>query len=171
MRSIAEATDWLHLAGDETVLWSSRPHPIALGSRFVSALAITVFALVATAWAWDRGYTLVGWVAVSVALLGIVAATAAYVRWTNTRYVITSDQLYAKRGVISRSVTQLSLERVQNTTLEQSVAGRILGYGDVAVYTAGSGSPEVTFVRAPTPGDARSALATQIGRSGNAGRV
>lgn len=162
-----ETADWVHLRDDERVTWTNRPHPIALGMRFVLGLLVTLAGLLVAAWAWNVGYQLVGWLAVAVAVVGIGGATAAYAFWTNTRYVITTEQLYAKRGVVSRDVTQLSLERVQNTTLRQSVAGRVLGYGDIGVYTAGSDEPEVTFERAPDPDAARAALATQVGRSRN----
>lgn len=164
------SASWLHLRDGEQVAWASRPHPIALGTWFVVGLAISLVGLLAAAWAWNAGYHLVGWLAVVTTLVGLATAALSYASWTNTRYVITNEQVYAKRGVLSRDVTQLSLERVQNTTLHQSVAGRVLGYGDIAVYTAGSGEPEVTFGRAPSPGNARAALATQIGRAENGRR-
>lgn len=161
----------MHLQDGEQVSWANRPHPVALGSRFVASLAVALTGLLAAAWAWNDGYRLVGWLALAVAVGGLASAAVAYARWTNTRYVITNEQLYAKRGLVSRNVTQLSLERVQNTTLQQSVAGRLLGYGDITIYTAGSGDPEVTFARAPNPGDARAALATQVGLAKNGYRT
>lgn len=165
-----ESADWLHLRDDERVSWANRPHPVALGTRFVASLAVAVAGLLATGWAWIADYHLVGWFTLLVAVVSLASAAVAYAFWTNTRYVITSQQLYAKRGVLSRNVTQLSLEQVQNTTLRQSVAGRLLGYGDIAVYTAGSDAPEVTFTRAPNPSRARDALATQLGRLENENR-
>ncbi len=165
-----ESTDWLHLGDDEQVLWASRPHPVELGSRFVVGLALALFGLVAAAWAWDAGYSLVGWLGVGLAIVGLVGSGTSYAYWTNTRYVLTTDQLYAKRGVVSRDVTQLSLDRVQNTTRRQSVAGRTLGYGNISVYTAGSGDPEVTFERVPNPDEASSTLARQLNRANGPNR-
>ncbi|MFC3959218.1 PH domain-containing protein [Halovivax cerinus] len=171
MRASGETADWVHLSDGERITWASRPHPIALGTRFVGGFLTALAGLLVASWAWTADYGLVGWLGIGVAVVGVAAAVLSYAFFTNTRYVITTEQLYAKRGVVSRDVTQLSLDRVQNTTLRQSVAGRLLGYGDIDVYTAGSGEPEVTFERAPDPGEAREALATQIGRSGNGTRT
>ncbi|WP_254864660.1 PH domain-containing protein [Halovivax gelatinilyticus] len=171
MSLTGDSTDWLHLAEGEDVLWSARPHPIELGTRFLVGLAFAVFGLVAAAWAWEGGYGLVGWLGIAIAAGGVASAGVSYAFWTNTRYVLTNEQLYAKRGVVSRDVTQLSLERVQNTTRRQSVAGRLLGYGDISVYTAGSGEPEVTFDRVPDPERASRVLSRQLGRANGPNRT
>ena len=153
---------WLHLGDDEYVRWQRRPHPIALGTAFAGGLLLALAGFVVAAWAFDGVSRIAGWIALLVALGGIGVAAIRYAYWTNTRYVLTSRQLYAKRGVVSRDVSQVSLERVQNTTLNQSVAGRLLGYGNLSVYTAGSGKPEMTFIRVPEPSVASASLADQL---------
>ena len=156
--------DWLHLADDEAVVWESRPHPVTMGVRLPVALLVVFVGVAVAGWAVAEGAA--GYVAVLgglVALGGVIVALVQYVLWTNTRYVITSAELYKKRGIVSRDVTQFRIDRVQNTSLEQDVIGRLLGYGDLTIYTAGSGDPELTFERTPRPGRASSALNEQLG--------
>lgn len=63
-----------------------------------------------------------------------------YAEWHRTLYVITDEEIYVKRGLISRDVTQVRLDRVQNTAYKQSVLERVLSFADVQVFTAGRAS-------------------------------
>nr|WP_049887777.1 PH domain-containing protein [Natronobacterium gregoryi] len=156
--------DWLHLSGDEGVVWESRPHPITMGTRVPIGLVSILAGFVVVGWGvTDSGVGTLGLIGVALVVFGITLVLVQYVVWTNTRYVITTDELYKKRGIVSRNVTQFRIDRVQNTTLEQDVLGRLLGYGDLTVYTAGSGDPELTFERTPDPERANGALNEQLG--------
>ncbi|WP_049929199.1 PH domain-containing protein [Halopiger goleimassiliensis] len=154
--------DWFHISDDEELVWESRPHPIELGPGFPIAVITAIAGVGVTAWGLTDGGTLAA-ILGAVLVVGCVAfAGIRYLFWTNTRYVITSTELYKKRGVISRDVTQFRLERVQNTSLNQSMLGRALGYGDLTVFTAGSGDPELTFEHVPRPERASSILSDQL---------
>lgn len=158
--------DWLHISDGEDVVWESRPHPIEMGLGAPAGVALVLAGFLLAGWSAAQGGvgapTLVG---AAVSLLGLALALARYVVWTSTRYVITTSELYKKRGVVSRDVTQFRLDRVQNTSLSQGVGGRLLGYGDLTVYTAGSGEPELTFERAPRPERATGLLNDQLERA------
>ena len=78
-------------------------------------------------------------------LLGAYGVVRAALNWWSRYYVLTTEELYRKRGLVSRTVTNLRLERVQDTTFSQSALGRALSYGDVHVETASGGGPEITF--------------------------
>lgn len=156
--------DWLHLTDDEEVVWESRPHPITMGMRLPLALVLVLVGFGLAGWGvTDGGVGVPALVGIGLALIGVALALAQYVVWTNTRYVITSQELYKKHGIVSRDVTQFRIDRVQNTSLQQDVIGRVLGYGDLTIYTAGSGDPELTFERTPSPERASSALNEQLG--------
>lgn len=158
--------DWLHLADDESIVWESRPHPVEMGRRLPLGLFVVFVGVILVAWGTnDGGFSPLNTVGIVVAIAGAVVSLVQYVYWTNTRYVITTSQLYEKRGVVSTAVTQFRLDRVQNTSLSQPVIGRLLGYGDLTVYTAGSGDPELTFERLPRPHEASTVLSEQLNGS------
>ncbi|NGM68977.1 PH domain-containing protein [Natronolimnobius sp. AArcel1] len=160
----ASTPDWLHLTDEEEIVWESRPHPIAMGPRVPLALAIVLVGVVLAGWGvTDSGIAIVALFGVVLMIAGLIVAGIQYIIWTNTRYVITSDELYKKYGIISRDVTQFRLDRVQNTSLQQSTVGRVFGYGNLTVYTAGSGEPELTFERTPRPERASSVLNEYLG--------
>ncbi|TYL39432.1 hypothetical protein CV102_03795 [Natronococcus pandeyae] len=158
----SSSPDWLHLSDDERIVWESRPHPITMGIRVPVALLVLLAGFALAGWSATDGATVLTYAGIVIAVAGAVAVFLRYIFWWNTRYVITSAELYKKHGVVSRDVTQFRLDRVQNTTLEQDAIGRLLGYGDLTVYTAGSGDPELTFERTPRPERAGSALSDQL---------
>ncbi|MFC6766524.1 PH domain-containing protein [Natrinema soli] len=154
--------DWFHISDDESIVWESRPHPITMGIRLPIGIGLALVGFLVAGWSGTDGIGLLTILGVLLIVVGAVAASIRYFVWTNTRYVITSSELYKKRGIVSRDVTQFRLERVQNTSLRQSGIGRLLGYGDLTVYTAGSGDPELTFERVPKPERASSRLSDQL---------
>ncbi|THE66617.1 PH domain-containing protein [Salinadaptatus halalkaliphilus] len=156
--------DWFHISDDEEIVWESRPHPIELGAGVPVGGVLAFTGLGLAGWGLTEGSALLTVLGLVCLLGGAALVGVRYLFWTNTRYVITSSELYKKHGVVSRDVTQFRLERVQNTSLKQSMTGRALGYGDLTVYTAGSGDPELTFERVPRPEHASSILSTQLGK-------
>ncbi len=154
--------DWFHISDDEDVVWESRPHPITMGLGLPGGVGIALVGLILTGWTATDSAGLLTIVGLLIAVAGIGLAFARYLVWTNTRYVITSSELYKKHGVVSRDVTQFRLDRVQNTSLSQSAVGRALGYGDLTVYTAGSGDPELVFERVANPERASRLLSDQL---------
>ncbi|MFC4249750.1 PH domain-containing protein [Natribaculum luteum] len=154
--------DWLHLGEGEAVVWESRPHPVAMGSRLLVGVSLVLVGFLVAVWGAADGVGVVTAIGLVVAIVGAGLAVVRYVHWTTTRYVITTSELYEKRGVVSRDVTQFRLDRIQNTSLRQSALGRLLGYGNLTVYTAGSGDPELTFQRLSRPHEASTVLSEQL---------
>lgn len=154
--------DWFHLSDNHDIVWESRPHPIAMGTGLPVGIIVTLVGIVIIGWSTTTETTVFLAVGFVLAIVGISLVLVRYLGWTNTRYVITTAELYKKRGVISRDVTQFRLDRIQNISLEQDAVGRVLGYGNLTVYTAGSGDPELTFERVPRPEQASSLLSDQL---------
>ncbi len=164
--------DWLHLADGERVIWESRPHPVAMGWQLPLGFGLILVGVLFFLWSATNGNELVTATGAVFSVVGLAVLLVAYVFWTNTRYVLTTGELYRKYGVISRDVTQFRLDRIQNTSLQQSVIGRTLGYGEMTVYTAGSAEPELTFEYTPRPERTVGLLNEQLERSGDSyGRV
>lgn len=56
--------------------------------------------------------------------------------WWNEQYIVTNRRVIQTEGIINKHVIDSSLEKVNDVVLNQSVWGRILGYGDVEILTA-----------------------------------
>jgi uncharacterized membrane protein YdbT with pleckstrin-like domain len=102
-----------------------------------------VLAVVAGVIAGVAAGTTLGVIVVLVAL-GIVLL-AGLVRRLGTHYLVTTQRLRIRRGVLSRRVQQTQLERVQNVNTEQSFFERVLQIGTVDFDTAGTEDSDFTF--------------------------
>jgi uncharacterized membrane protein YdbT with pleckstrin-like domain len=102
-----------------------------------------VLAVVAGVVAGVAGGTTIG-VIVLVAALAIVLLVGL-VRRLGTHYLVTTERLRIRRGILSRRVQQTQLERVQNVNTDQSFFERILQIGTVDFDTAGTEDSDFTF--------------------------
>jgi len=79
---------------------------------------------------------------IAVALLGFaVPAEATYLWRAHTDYLLTDAALYHRTGTLWITVTELGLEKIQNTAYSQGVFGTAFDHGTVTVDTAGSEGP------------------------------
>jgi uncharacterized membrane protein YdbT with pleckstrin-like domain len=114
-------------------------------------------------WRAILGFYIVGFVAALAAgiVIGIVGGTApgigglvvvlaiivlvGFVRRIGTHYLVTTERLRIRRGILSRRVQQTQLERVQNVNTSQSFLERVLQVGTVDFDTAGTDDSDFTF--------------------------
>jgi uncharacterized membrane protein YdbT with pleckstrin-like domain len=89
-------------------------------------------------------------IVVGLALFAILVVVG-YVRRTGTRYLVTTQRLNIRRGILARRVQQTRIERVQNVNFEQSFLERLLGVGTVDFDTAGTDDSEFRFVGVADP--------------------
>lgn len=157
--SASDHPDWLTLTDDEQVVWEGRPSPYPyLGGLLgpVGLVALGIAVAIVAAGVVSVGVPIpeaVPGVAIGGALvaLGVALALGRIISWWLTRYVVTTEEVYHKRGVVSRSVTNTRLDQIQNTRFTQSATGRLFSYGDVYVDTAGGGGTEIVFRHVEEP--------------------
>ena len=117
-----------YLEPGEHVRLESRPHGAALVRPLSRALAVAAvggaLVLLGPRVSWG-----VAGVGVLVLAIGAVTALAAVVRWDRTLLVLTSEKLFVVYGVVRRRAAAVRLSRVGPIEIEQSVPGRLFGYG------------------------------------------
>lgn len=113
---------------DEVVRLSTRPHGAALVRPLTRALVVAAaggaLVLVGSGAAWP--------VAALGALLvaaGALAALRAVVAWDRTRVVVTNERLLVQHGLLRRRAAEVELQEGAPVEVEQSLVGRVLGYG------------------------------------------
>ncbi|WP_226481552.1 PH domain-containing protein [Natrinema amylolyticum] len=154
--SSASVPPWLPLEEGDRVRWQAGP-------RIQTVLPWAAVAVVGTV-------VLLAAVAVAVlpvlALAGIPAVVAPalwqYARVSRTAFVVTNGIAATRRGVLGRTVRIVSLERIQNTTVEQDPIGRYVGYGTVTIETAGGRT--LRFRNIENPGEIRDRLEAERDR-------
>ena len=68
-----------------------------------------------------------------------------------TVYMVSSQRLYIRHGILSKRVQQTRIDRVQNVNTDQSVLDRILRVGTVDFDTAGQDDGDFRFVGISSP--------------------
>jgi uncharacterized membrane protein YdbT with pleckstrin-like domain len=62
-----------------------------------------------------------------------------------THYVVTSQRLRIRRGILAKKIQQTRIDRVQNVNTDQRLLERILRVGTVDFDTAGTDDSDFTF--------------------------
>ena len=162
------------LTDDETVVEAVRPHWRALLAP-AFWLVLTVGAVVAAFQVRNPP----GWLVPTVMLLALVfllgLGVPPLVRRQSTLYVITTERIVVRRGIISRSSREMPLESISNVVFNQRVSERLLGYGDVLLESSGETSA-TRLDDVPDPEDfqpkvyaAREQRSLALSRDGGAG--
>ena len=60
-------------------------------------------------------------------------------KWTTER-VLTNSRYIQKTGWISRNTEEISIYKIEEVDLSQTILGRILGYGSISISGIGSGN-------------------------------
>lgn len=79
-----------------------------------------------------------------------------------TDYVVTSEGLYRKSGIFSRSVQKIGFEKVQNISFSQGILGKQFGYGNIEISTAGGSGIEMRFGSIEDPKDVQQLINKRI---------
>jgi uncharacterized membrane protein YdbT with pleckstrin-like domain len=126
------------LTEDEEIVHQFRPHWKVLLPTIAWAMllaAITGVILAVLDRGWDR------WTAITIgvaALVWFVVSVRGLIDWWFTNYVLTTERIIVRAGMIARTGTEIPLENINNVLFSQRVIERLLGYGDVLIESAGS---------------------------------
>jgi uncharacterized membrane protein YdbT with pleckstrin-like domain len=163
-----------NLVPGETLLYRTRHHWLVLMGPFFGGLLLLApgIALMAEAIATrDSAGLVVGSATISpkvMAISGAVLVAAAVIVFSYgvakrnaTEMAVTNRRVLIKTGITSRRTLDLMLSRVESIGVEETAAGRMLGYGSVVVRGTG-GTPE-PFLMIAHPQEFRRAVQEQIG--------
>jgi uncharacterized membrane protein YdbT with pleckstrin-like domain len=140
----------MQLLEGEQVLWQGRPSWRSNLSHFVVwvpiALLPAIIAGALQAKDQDTGLPYSTWIAISIILVILVVAIDAIRRFA-TYYVITTERLRVRRGILARREQTARFDRIQNVSITQSLMDRLLKVGAVSFDTAGTDerSSDFTF--------------------------
>ena len=69
-------------------------------------------------------------------------------KWTTER-ALTNTRYIQKIGWISRNTEEIGISKIEEVDLQQSILGRILGYGSISISGTGSGHILLEDIDAP----------------------
>jgi uncharacterized membrane protein YdbT with pleckstrin-like domain len=143
---VAFPQDYLH--PNEELILDLKPHWFGL----VPAGAALVAALVLGVVVWANTDNQVISILVGLLILGTLGwFGSSYASWTSTHFVVTSDRLIHREGIVRRSGIEIPLDRINTVHSSQNLFERMIGAGDLTIESASAeGRSEFHDIRRPT---------------------
>lgn len=141
-----------NLNSEETIALDLHPHWWYFAEpalTLAGSIVVAIIVLVKT----DTGTNprkFLGWL-VLILLVGCALwLMGRYMKWISTNFVITSQRVIFRQGLIGKRGVEIPLDRVNNVNFSQSVFERVLGAGDLLIESGGEdGQQRFTDIRHP----------------------
>jgi uncharacterized membrane protein YdbT with pleckstrin-like domain len=124
------------LTADESVVTKFRPHWkllfVPIGFFLLGLIALFII------FQWIPGSTTVDLVLTGLVIVALlILVVKPLIDWYYTWYVLTTERLITRSGVIARRGIEIPLENINNVNFSQGVFERLLGAGDLLIESAG----------------------------------
>jgi uncharacterized membrane protein YdbT with pleckstrin-like domain len=139
-----------HLLPGERVLYKPRLHWVLFARPalvFLIGAGLTV--AVRSVEAQPEAARWAGWIGLGIMAIGLLWGFVHWVELRTSEFAVTTTRVIFKVGLVARYTTELLLTKVESIGVQQSLTGRILGYGDLTVI--GTGGTREVFRRVRDP--------------------
>jgi uncharacterized membrane protein YdbT with pleckstrin-like domain len=135
------------LQPDETVRFRTNVH----WSVYLKAITALVIGLVLLAWYWQdgTGNMVLLLAAAALGVSALILVVRPFIKRLGTEIAITDRRIIYKTGLVQRHTVEISMDKVESVDVDQSVLGRIFGYGTVTVRGTGEAAEPLRNVAAP----------------------
>lgn len=125
------------LTQDEQVLMIARRHWLVLFFKTIVWIVLFAALLASALWLYitrpEASYWL--WL-LAMAAIPLGGWIWEHLVWSNQMNVMTTRRVLQMAGVLNKNVADSLLEKLNDVKTEQSLLGRIFGYGDIEILTA-----------------------------------
>src|SRR5690349_11660545 len=132
--------------GEDLVL-DLHPHWWYFASAFIAAVGAFIVGILVLM------YVDVGFVRILSGLLilgTLIWLAERYVRWISTHFVLTTDRVIYRSGVIAKHGIEIPLQRINTIFFSQRIFERVLGLGDLKIESASeTGAQVFEDIRSP----------------------
>lgn len=138
--------DFMLRDGEELVL-DLHPHWWYFASAFIAAVAAFIVGVAVLSYV-DIGAVRIG---AGLLILGtLIWLAERYIRWISTHFVLTTDRVIYRSGVIAKHGIEIPLQRINTIFFSQRIFERLLGLGDLKIESASeTGAQVFEDIRSP----------------------
>lgn len=133
----------------EETLWQGTPSITLLLGHFagivVVLIAVPLLTIFFASTMGDRaaGMKAFGWWATAIIIfVQLIALTVALISLRSTKYRVTNQRVLVEQGVFTKTVDEIDLRYVDDSTFTQSFFDRILGIGSVTLMSSDTNTPK-----------------------------
>lgn len=106
------------------------------------------------------------WIVLALIVISALWLLVRYLRWATTNFVITSDRVIFRHGVIAKSGIEIPLERVNSVHFNQSIFERMIGAGDLLIESGAEGGQQ-RFTDVKNPDKIQNLIHSQMEQNEN----
>lgn len=133
------------LRKDEKVFFETHKHWFVL----ILLLIITLIIIALSAYVYTK-LEVIQWWHFIVPVFALFYFIYKYYSWKFDLWVVTSHRVVDEFGVFSINSKESPIDKINNASYQQSLLGRIVGFGDVQIQTAAEmGETSYTFISHP----------------------
>jgi len=133
----------------ETVIYATSLHWLV----YLRAIVLLIIAVICLLASWRLNDA----IAVAVlevitglfCLLALISALSALIRRSTTELAVTDRRVIYKTGIFQRHSMEMNRSKVETVGVDQSILGRMLGYGTVIVRGTGGSFEPIPFIGDP----------------------
>ncbi len=141
------------LLENERIVYVTHPHwNIFIPSSIVFVLAVLIYGFGAELLPLNLSifhFTPYEIIALCCGLYGAFHFLKAYIFFRTSEYGVTDKRIIMKTGWIERNSLELFLDKIEAVYVDQTIPGRLLGYGSVTII--GTGGSKDPFMNVPQP--------------------
>jgi uncharacterized membrane protein YdbT with pleckstrin-like domain len=101
-----------------------------------------------------------GWIGVLV--IAAIPLLVAFLKWHSAEFAVTNKRVMLKTGFVQSKTAEMFLNKIESVGVDQSIGGRIFGFGTITIR--GTGGSLEPFHRVSSPLRVRNEIQEQIGR-------
>ncbi len=138
--------DFMLRDGEELVL-DLHPHWWYFASAFIGAVGAFIVGVLVLSYI-DVGAVRIG---AGLLILGtLIWLAERYIRWISTHFVLTTDRVIYRSGVVAKHGIEIPLQRINTIFFSQRIFERMLGLGDLKIESASeTGAQVFEDIRSP----------------------
>jgi len=132
---------------NEEVVLELHPHWWFFARQTTAVVGAVAVGLIVMVLSWPTPVQVIG---AALILVSLGWFLARYIVWSSTWFVVTTDRLIRRSGVLKRQGIEIPLERVNTVFFRQTIFQRLIGAGDLEIESASEeGSQKIDSIRRP----------------------
>jgi uncharacterized membrane protein YdbT with pleckstrin-like domain len=138
------------LNDDETIVADFHPHWIFFAEAVVALIASIALGIFALTLDDGSAKDTLRWISLVLIVGTALWVVARYAKWVTSNFVITSDRIIYRAGLVRKEGIDIPLERVNTIKMRQGAIERLFRAGDLMIESGGeTGQQRFTDIRNP----------------------
>ncbi len=134
----------------EKIIFQTHPHWLLFAAPEAALGFLEIFFIRYLPRLFPEEIPFIGWYLFLIVAGFSFAMVIIFLDWIFTTYYLTNFRLIKERGIIGQKIMSIPLDKVQDVTARFGILGRIFGFGDIEIESAGTYG-KIVFGFLPSP--------------------